>query len=835
MIRRNLPSYLALVLALFLCSWKLTPAFAEPVKIRAWALPGFARIVFDWPTPVTFKTDRNGAVLNIIFARPIVGSYQPITQLLAEYVSKTASGKDGMAIVLTLRSGVGLHKASTSGKTVIVDLVRGPKPKQAEAAEPEKNVTPPGKAVDVRVGVANNYTRIVFDWSRNVDYSVNRMGDAATIVFKRGNPINLSKFADNLPARILSATTNTAGEETLVQLGLASGAKLRHFRSDTKVVVDVLGANTEAGAMSTAQAKAATVVPVKPKQKIVDLELVKRKSGPKSLQPKVKRDQKIADERQRKAEQRRAEKAKIAMAQSQEEELRKRLAAEHKRQVEAASEDGVAQLRKRNKHSVAVIIGNKNYEGRTPAVDYAHNDADAMRKFVLERLAYRDGNIIDLRDAGRNRIEAVFGNERTHKGELFNIIRGGKSDVIVYYSGHGVPGLDDKRPYLLPVDVRPNFAEVNGYPIATLYKNLERLPARSVTIFLDACFSGDSEKGMLVSSASGLGLEPELPPASGGLTVITAAQGTELASWDPIAKHGLFTKHLLDALNGKADDEEYGNADGKVTLSEVQTYLDYEMTYQARRTWNRTQNAYVRGSGNVVLASVFSLLEIADGAVKVEEMDATYVVLKSANVRAGPSTATAVVGKLKANTSVNVTGKASGRNWYRLFDGSFVFGSLIQSIEARRKAEMVQPDKKVAPPKIKKRLLTQGKKANENNKVMRLATATPRMTHTVNLDAGLVAYQAGDYKKAFVHWQPAADQGNANAQFYVGGLYRDGAGVSASLPHAHFWWLAASENGHPTARRFLRELTAEMLPHELVAAEKLVKEWNNKIRAGTAK
>jgi hypothetical protein len=353
------------------------------------------------------------------------------------------------------------------------------------------------------------------------------------------------------------------------------------------------------------------------------------------------------------------------------------LATERRSQIAKARTKNLDLLKKKNKHSVAVIIGNKNYKGRTPAVDFAHNDADAMRKFVLERLAYRDGNIIDLRDAGRNRIEAVFGNERTPEGELFSIIREGKSDVIVYYSGHGVPGLKDKRPYLLPVNGDPNLAEITGYPVDTLYKNLAKLPARSVTVFLDACFSGDSDKGMLISSASGLSLEPELPSATGRLTVITAAQGNQLASWDPKARHGLFTKHLLDALNGKADDEEYGNADGKVSLSEVQTYLDDEMTYQARRTWNRRQNAYVRGSGNLVLASVLSLPGSVSDTADIEEMDATYTVLKAANLRAGPSTDTAVVGKLKVNTSVNVTGKVSGRNWYRLNDGSYVFGSLI--------------------------------------------------------------------------------------------------------------------------------------------------------------
>ena len=48
----------------------------------------------------------------------------------------------------------------------------------------------------------------------------------------------------------------------------------------------------------------------------------------------------------------------------------------------------------------------------------------------------------------------------------------------------------------------------------------------------------------------------------------------------------------------------YGNGDGKVTLGELQTYLDDEMTYQARRRYNRDQKASVQGKLDSVLATL---------------------------------------------------------------------------------------------------------------------------------------------------------------------------------------------------------------------------------------
>jgi uncharacterized caspase-like protein len=176
--------------------------------------------------------------------------------------------------------------------------------------------------------------------------------------------------------------------------------------------------------------------------------------------------------------------------------------------------------------------------------------------------------------------------------------------VTVFYSGHGVPGLKDRRGYLLPVDADPNLVEINGYPVDLLYKNLGKIPAKSTTVYLDACFSGDSPKGMIIRATSGISVAAKMPVNVGKMVVITAAQKDQFASWDDDAKLGLFTKHLLEALKGAADGEDYGNGDGNVTVAEVNQYLDDEMSYQARRRYNRRQKASVQGDPETVLTTL---------------------------------------------------------------------------------------------------------------------------------------------------------------------------------------------------------------------------------------
>ena len=257
-----------------------------------------------------------------------------------------------------------------------------------------------------------------------------------------------------------------------------------------------------------------------------------------------------------------------------------------------------------NPEGVAVIIGNRIYAGDIPNVDFAHRDAEAFRRYVVDVLGYDPENIIDLRDATQAEMWSTFGSRATaDRSELWSYLDpDGRSDVVVFYSGHGAPGLEDKRGYLLPVNADPNTAELNGYPIDVLYENLSSLEeARSAAVFLDACFSGASGGGgMLIRSASPVYVGAELPERSGErLAVLTAATGEQLASWDHERGHGLFTHHLLDALHGKAD----GDADGRVTAREAKAYLDRHMTRAARRTHKRRQRASFTGNADTVLAA----------------------------------------------------------------------------------------------------------------------------------------------------------------------------------------------------------------------------------------
>ena len=162
---------------------------------------------------------------------------------------------------------------------------------------------------------------------------------------------------------------------------------------------------------------------------------------------------------------------------------------------------------------------------------FAHRDADGFRRYVVEVLGYDPENVIDLRDATRRQLFDALGTRSDPRSLLWSYLDpDGGSDVVVFYSGHGVPGLNDGRGYLLPVDADPKAAQDDGYPIDLLYRNVGGLAeSRSVRVYLDACFSGGSHQGGLglIPESSPVYVEASLPAEVGDkVTSLTAASGS---------------------------------------------------------------------------------------------------------------------------------------------------------------------------------------------------------------------------------------------------------------------------------------------------------------------
>lgn len=242
---------------------------------------------------------------------------------------------------------------------------------------------------------------------------------------------------------------------------------------------------------------------------------------------------------------------------------------------------------------IAVVIGNKKYKHTDiPDVKYAARDAQVVKKYLIRTLGFREKNVIYVENASASAMARIFGTESSPDGQLYDWVKSNQSDVFVYYSGHGAPSPESGDAYFIPTDINPSYLSQNGYPVNQLYENLAHLPASSVTVVLEACFSGVSEAGAVIPEISPAVLSVENPimRLENGLA-FTAGAADQVSTWYSEKKHGLFTYYFLKGLRGAAN----SNDDRAITARELEVYLAEEVPYRARRLHSREQTPQVVG------------------------------------------------------------------------------------------------------------------------------------------------------------------------------------------------------------------------------------------------
>ena len=238
-------------------------------------------------------------------------------------------------------------------------------------------------------------------------------------------------------------------------------------------------------------------------------------------------------------------------------------------------------------NAIAVVFGIEEYQ-YAPNVTNAYNDAEIMREYLITTFGLKRKNIY------------FRYNERATKGEFEKVFSENgwvaknadpKSEIYIFYAGHGVASTDDKSAYLIPNDIDPNYAST-GYPLNKLYQNLSKIKSKSTTIILDACFSGISrENEMLLADSRPVSIRVKQGSIPKNLNVFTASSGSEISSGYSQKLHGLFTYFFLKGLNKNAD----SNNDNKITYGEMENYLKENVSSQAKKM-GREQNPQLHTS-----------------------------------------------------------------------------------------------------------------------------------------------------------------------------------------------------------------------------------------------
>lgn len=236
-----------------------------------------------------------------------------------------------------------------------------------------------------------------------------------------------------------------------------------------------------------------------------------------------------------------------------------------KKAVDNTIDKNIPQTASLQSNTFVIAIGNENYT-LVPKVAFANNDMNIFAQYCQKTLGIPMQNIRKYKDA-------TFGSMLSALNDIKDIADAynGDMNVIFYYAGHGIPNEKDQTAYLLPTDADGKSTEV-CFPLARLYKELGELNAKSVIVFMDACFSGAQRGNGMLASARGVAIKAKEQKPMGKLVVLTAASGEETAYPFKEKGHGLFTYFLLKKLN---------ETKGECSLGELSEYITTNVKRQS--------------------------------------------------------------------------------------------------------------------------------------------------------------------------------------------------------------------------------------------------------------
>jgi hypothetical protein len=245
---------------------------------------------------------------------------------------------------------------------------------------------------------------------------------------------------------------------------------------------------------------------------------------------------------------------------------------------------------KANPNAIALIIGVESY-ARLPPAQYADSDANHFYDYANQSLGVPPNKIKLLTDSKANRTEILKAMRNWMKTEVIN----GKSDVYIFFAGHGLASADGSKTYLLPADGDRDLLDETSILRDDLIASANG--AKTITMFLDTCYSGGTRTNeVLLADARPIAIVPEMKSLPSNVTVLAAASGAQLSSTYEAAQQGLFSYWLMKGLEGDADI----NKDKKITAGELHEYVAKQVGPMAQ-TRNRQQNPQLMGESQRVL------------------------------------------------------------------------------------------------------------------------------------------------------------------------------------------------------------------------------------------
>ncbi|MDZ7680298.1 MAG: caspase family protein [Fodinibius sp.] len=253
-------------------------------------------------------------------------------------------------------------------------------------------------------------------------------------------------------------------------------------------------------------------------------------------------------------------------------------------------ESNIPILRGPAANRLALIVTNENYTGDRQERNYAHRDGKLMKTYLTTALGYFKENIYELRDIGS--AEEIYQRVAQMRSETND-----NTELFVYISGYGVVNSQQQSLGLLTVTEQQ--ANQDTVQLSKLNQQLAALTTGKTTVLNDIDFAASArsqqvsanEEQSLIDAAT-LALRRDARAAVLMGTQLRYPSSLYVSSEGDDKKHYIFPYFFAKALQQR-----------KTNIAAIYQYLERNISYTARKLFDRPQDPLLLGNSSIDLIS----------------------------------------------------------------------------------------------------------------------------------------------------------------------------------------------------------------------------------------
>lgn len=175
---------------------------------------------------------RTVTVVLIVALAAGVAGHGVSAQIIGETSGQTSGARNGAPLNL-----IPVNPPRNSSSIETPEQLNRPSPKKQPSQIAAVATRP---LIKTRYGRHKGYRRIVFEWTRAVEYRLDQKNGFATVRFSRPGRYSLAKFADNLRRAGIKIREVPGQENLVIRIEFPAKSRLRHYRSGGVFVIDIV-------------------------------------------------------------------------------------------------------------------------------------------------------------------------------------------------------------------------------------------------------------------------------------------------------------------------------------------------------------------------------------------------------------------------------------------------------------------------------------------------------------------------------------------------------------------------------------------------------------------